>query len=243
MNERGGDAFADDEETTADPETMVDPETTVDEEPLGVRTAEEVKALVEQHLHLLPQIAKRVRREVGDAVDVDELAAIGRTSLFDAARVHDPARAPFAPYATNRVRWAMLDHIRRETHVRAHAARARALAALAYVDESPLASEPVEPSETANFARLEELLSAEAGALFLGLTGGGEPTASTADPEEALTRARAKAAVQRALGELPERERGIVERHYFHAASLSNRSPTQWGFRRAGSRVSTPAFS
>jgi RNA polymerase sigma factor for flagellar operon FliA len=110
----------------------------------------------------------------------------------------------------------MLDHVRRETHGRAHAARARAVAALAHVDESPLATESAEPTEESNRDHLRGLLAAEAGALFIGLTtAGSEPSSAAADPEEALVRERAKAALRGALDALPERDRGILERHYY----------------------------
>jgi len=208
--------LADNEETTADGEVFADPETTVDEQPFGARTDAEIAALVAQHIDILPQLARRMRRDVGGAVDVDDLTAIGRATLFDAARAHDPSKSPFPAYATKRVRWAMLDHVRRETHGRAHAARARAIAALTHVDESPLATEAAEPTEESNREHLRELFAAEAAALFIGLTTAEDQAGGAApDPEEALVRERAKAALRGALAGLSERDRSILDRHYF----------------------------
>ena len=203
----------DDEQTVSEEETFADPETSLDDKPFGARSDGEIAALVEGHLSLLPPIARRLRRDIGSAAEVDELLAAGREALFEAARVYDPTRSPFAAFATSRARWAMIDAVRRETHSRGQSARIRAIAAMTRVDESAVATEAAEPTEESNRDHLRSLLAAEAGALFMGLATG--DVREVPDPEESLSRARKSKALREALEDLPERERTILERHYF----------------------------
>jgi len=75
-----------------------------------------------------------------------------------------------------------------------------------------LGSAPDEPgtSEEEHQLKLDKLLESHAAALALGLVTGGET------PEERAARSEVKGVLCRALATLPERERALVERHYFN---------------------------
>lgn len=69
--------------------------------------------LAEQHLPLVRTLARRVGREVGWCVALDDLVGPGHEGLFAAARRFDRTRgASFATFAGYRVRGAMLDAVR-----------------------------------------------------------------------------------------------------------------------------------
>jgi RNA polymerase sigma factor for flagellar operon FliA len=222
LEEPGGGALPDDdllgaaEDTVMDGPPMADPPTAVDGAPYGARSEREILELVEQHLPMLGPIARRLMREVGWNADPDELLSAGREALFDAARIYDAARSPFAPFAATRARWKMIDAIRRDTRGRANQRRARALAALALLESGPLFDDEAPQDEDAQRQHLRRVLRAEASAAFVGLAAEpAEVEVAPDDPEEALMRARAKSALRTALDGLPERDRQILERHYF----------------------------
>ncbi len=189
-----------------------------DEGPTVVgRSEAEIESLVQQGLVIVAPLARKVAQHVRRLSDVDELASVGRTALFDAARSHDATLSPFLPYATNKMRWAMIDSVRR-VRGRSEAARATALAALQRVAEAPsdAASDKLD-SEEAYRAALKKRLAADAAALFVGLVS--TPVEASTEPDESpdvlLMRRRAANALRDAMGRLPERHREIVERHYF----------------------------
>jgi RNA polymerase sigma factor for flagellar operon FliA len=68
-------------------------------------------------------------------------------------------------------------------------------------------------------SRLTGLLEAQAAALALGLSTSRSDVMSVGDdsgsPEDATVRAQVAASVRGALSDLPERERALVERHYY----------------------------
>ena len=80
-------------------------------------------------LKLVPAEAVRVRRRLGNTVEPEELESLGRAALVDLVRRFEPGRVPFEAYLRPRLRWAMIDGVRRHTHGRTAAARARALSA------------------------------------------------------------------------------------------------------------------
>lgn len=212
------------EDELADPPTEADsperePPFAADLEP-PPRTALELRALVEEGLpHVVP-CARFVARQLGRLADVDELASVGRAALVEAARSYDPSRSSFSTHARKRLRWAMLDSVRRETYGRSAHARAVALRAAERVSDA-LAAEPPDPHapEQAHGRRLDAILAAQAAAMAVGLCSQ-RPAADAAatsedDAERALVRARVRQAIERAVERLPERQRELIERHYW----------------------------
>jgi len=182
----------------------------------------------ESALDLVDAIARRIAREVGSSVEMDELLSFGREGLLDASRKFDPERGvPFRGYASFRVRGAILDGVRKSSRLprRAHQ-RLRALDAAGHVSEGAAedALAPAAPGSTAADAEraLNEHLAAMATAVAMGLlasTAHGEegervPVDTHASPEEDLARAELLAVVRQAIGELPHEEAELVRRHY-----------------------------
>jgi RNA polymerase sigma factor for flagellar operon FliA len=173
--------------------------------------------LVSQGLPVVQAVSRRLARRLGGHVHHDDLAGIGNLALVEIARSYDPTRASFTAYATARVRWAILDGVRRETHVRAAASRAAAILASERYAEA-LAEEP-QPDEPTTLeedqAALASLLQGHAAALALGLTAGLPDPALAVTPEEAVERAELAHVIKGVIGDLPDRERALMERHYF----------------------------
>ncbi|MBI4702874.1 MAG: sigma-70 family RNA polymerase sigma factor [Deltaproteobacteria bacterium] len=187
------------------------------------RGATSEEQLVRDGLPLLRHEARRLWLRLGRKVELEELVGMGQAALVDLVRRYDGRRSTLGAYATERLRWALLDGVRRDTHGRAAAGRARALAASARLGRATArepASDEAPPSEQEHRQRLRELLDGHAAALAFGLVAGGgdaEPAAdSCADPEQLSERLASARTLRRAVTELVDgRQRALIERHYF----------------------------
>jgi RNA polymerase sigma factor for flagellar operon FliA len=188
----------------------------------------EENARFESALDLVESMARRIARELGPGVELDELRSFGREGLLDAARRFDPERGvPFRGYASFRVRGAIIDGVRASARLprRTHE-RLSGMAAGARTSEGALedAFAPPAPGATAADAdrALGEHLAAMATAVAVGLlstTAFGDaneriPLSPEASPEEALGRAETLELVRRTIAELPHEEAELVRRHY-----------------------------
>jgi RNA polymerase sigma factor for flagellar operon FliA len=173
--------------------------------------------LVSLGLPVVAQVAKRIARRLGRRVEVDDLTAIGNLALVDVARKYDASRASFASYAAWRVKYAILDVLRRDTQHRSTASRAKALLASERLAETQAeAPEPTEPTTVEeDQAALTALLEEQAAALALGLLSGAPDAGMCNSPEEAAHRAEIAGLVKGVVGTLPDRERALIERHYY----------------------------
>jgi len=76
--------------------------------------AQELEELVRAHSQLVYRIARRVRRRVGYAVELDDLVCEGSIGLLQAAERYDPSmETEFEHLAQARIQGAMLDSLRR----------------------------------------------------------------------------------------------------------------------------------
>jgi RNA polymerase sigma factor for flagellar operon FliA len=174
-------------------------------------------------LPLIDPIARRLRRQLGPAVDLDDLRSIGHLAVMDLVRRYDPERAPFEPYMRTRLRWAILDGVRRQTHGRVLAARARALSTSDRLsaDAAPDSQTGgMPPSEGSFKQRLVRILRDHAAVIGVKLIadhhGESAVTPSSANPERATLHRSALETVREVVASLEdERQRQIVERHYF----------------------------
>jgi RNA polymerase sigma factor FliA len=176
--------------------------------------------LIRDALPLLRAEAERLWRRLGGQVEIDELHGLGHIALIELARAYDAARGPFAPYATLRLRWAILDGLRRHSHGRVAAARARALGASELATEADAARAEAEPGQGGEPGeQLRALLGRHAGALCVALVAAGGDMAGAADPQEdpeqAAIRSTQAAALRAAVSRLPAEQRALIERHYF----------------------------
>jgi RNA polymerase sigma factor for flagellar operon FliA len=76
--------------------------------------------LVEDHLPLVPPIARRIRRALPTSFDLQDLVSSGLLGLIEAAIRYDPVShrgVPFSAFARQRIRGAILDSVRRSKSV------------------------------------------------------------------------------------------------------------------------------
>ena len=185
----------------------------------------EHQRLVQRGLPLVELIARRVARRLGEHVELEELIAIGRAALVELVGEYDAGKGAFAGFASRRLTWATYDALRASKRGLLRA-RARALAASQQYSEALRDSEPPRPAslddvptEEESQAKLASLLEGHAAAMALALTCANSDVEraadSTANPEESFARAEIADNLRRAVKELPERERVLVERHYY----------------------------
>lgn len=184
------------------------------------RTTAQISALVDEARGLVEPAARRILRQVGHRAELEELEAVGRFALVEAARSFDETKSRFAPYALQKLRWAMIDHVRRDTRRRGSARPGTALAVAERVMEArpePPAGLDLPTEETAR-AALADAFASHANALAVGLMFSSlqydPPPESTMNPERAVGDRRNVERLRAALAELPERQRVILERHY-----------------------------
>lgn len=184
-------------------------------------------ALLREGTEIVELVAGRLARSLGGRIDRDDLCGLGRLALVEIVRSYDPVRGGFRSYALQRVRWAILDGIRRETHGRATLSRARALSAAERVasvavsaaEAREAAREGVPADEATYQDDLKALLAGSAAAMVVGLVSvGGDLTGivdEATSPEDRTANVEVARALRECVATLPERERTLVERHYF----------------------------
>ncbi len=175
---------------------------------------------ISEGMKVVDAVAYRLARRLGPHVEVDELRGIGRLALLGVNQTYDPARSTFAAYAARKLKWAIFDEVRRTTHARSAAARLNAvMASERHLEQVADPDEGGDGSAEGFQSRLTGLLEDQAAALALGLATSRGDAMSVHDdstsPEEVTSRAQVAASVRGALSDLPERERALVERHYY----------------------------
>lgn len=203
----------------------------------------EVLARIQEGLPVVDQIARRMRREFGPTMSVEELVSYGREGLISAARNYDPSHGvPFASWATIRARGAMFDGMRASGHLpRRLYKKLRALEAADSVEDVALEQASTSPASTpeAMDERITAHLATMATAMAVGFLAP-SPDADVAQeessPEVAYGRAELLAHARRAIGNLPEAERKLLERHYFGDVTMDEASrelglSKSWGSR------------
>ncbi len=175
---------------------------------------------LEEGMAVVDAVAYRLSRRLGSHVELEELQGIGRLALLRIADTYDPARSTFTAYAAYKLKWAIFDEVRRMTHARSALARLNAvMASERHLEQAPDPNESGDLSAEGFQSQLTSLLEGQAAALALGLSTSPEDASGAAEdsgtPEEVLSRAEVAASVRGALSTLPERERALVERHYY----------------------------
>ncbi|HSN99555.1 MAG TPA: sigma-70 family RNA polymerase sigma factor [Candidatus Nanopelagicales bacterium] len=172
-------------------------------------------------MNVLQVVARRIARRLGRRVPVEDLLAIGRAALLDVVRSYDPSRSSFPTYARVKLTWAVLEGVRRESRWRSERSWVVALAASEQYAEATRQDEitPIDPQED-HQQQFGDLLAGHAAAMVLGLMAARDETdPGIADegesPEERTAAAELAVAVRRAVEHLPERERALIERHYY----------------------------
>lgn len=177
------------------------------------------EALAREGLPIVEGLVRRYERQLGGLISRDELYAIGRPALFDAVRSFDPARSPFPPYATNKIKWAILDNVRRDLRRRRLAGRAMGCAAWALLADAPSEPPSAMRPDTEHQRELGAYLARRAAALVMGAATipeiEGHVPQRVPNPEDVLLDVELRASVRSAVNELEDPQRALVERYYF----------------------------
>lgn len=205
----------------------------------------EVLARFHAELDLVDIVARQMRRRIAPAASLDNLRSFGREGLLSAARTFDESRGvPFRRWANLRIRGAVIDGVRQWGELPRGLYRdLRALEAgdrmQEVYDEEDAARQATTPEEAD--ARLTSYLAGIATAMAIGgmapASGAASvPESGDATPEELVGNAELSARVRLIVASLPDRERAIVERHYFgdetlEAAAAGLGLSKSWGSR------------
>ena len=189
--------------------------------------------LVEAHLDVARRAAQLVYPRVRDHVSLEELVAMGNEGLAEAAQRYEPDRgAAFGTYAWYRVQGAILDGLRRSSHLprRVWAKLVALRAASEYLEHR--AERDAGAAKTGAPARTGgEALAAVKDALATIRTvyvtslealqdSGFDPAEDRAPPDERIAAGRLASRLREALDRLPEKERQILTKHYWEGKNL-----------------------
>jgi RNA polymerase sigma factor for flagellar operon FliA len=215
----------------------------------------QILARFHAELDLVDIVARQMARRIATAVTLDDLRSFGREGLLQAARTFDESRGvPFRRWANLRIRGAMIDGVRQWGELPRRVYRElRALEAgdrmLETYDEQDAAG-PAATAEDAD-ARLTAYLAGISTAIAVGTIAaaprdGVDAEGRSATPEDLVATAEMAARLRAIVAELSDRERTLIERHYFadetlDAAAASLGLSKSWGSRLHARAIETIA--
>lgn len=173
--------------------------------------------IYKQHLPLLEETVQWMNRRLAHLVPLEDLRALAHHGMLEAVHTYDPARASATTYIGRKMRWAILDAVRRERRMKRLCARTAAIIASERLTqhEDDVPDEPGSTEEE-HVAALDAKLEKHAAGLAIGLIStisrGGELEET---PEENSAWAQEYQTLREVIRTLPERERVLIERHYF----------------------------
>lgn len=183
--------------------------------------------LIERHLDYVRRLAHRIKREIATDLDLEELVAYGQRGLVEAAERYDPARGvAFTTFSYYRIRGAIFDGLRklgwlsRSEYARFSAAQNELLGNAA---ERQTVERRGDAKQT--MSSVAKTLDQLAVIFVTSLEAGErppEPVSEAPDGAEIVEHKQAVSVVRRAVETLPERERRLIEMHYFEDMSLQD---------------------
>lgn len=196
---------------------------------------------VKEYEGFVRAIALQTRAQLGLDSAIEDLVAFGFQGLLEARQRFDASKGvAFKSFAYYRVRGAILDGVRAMARLPRRAyARLRAAEALDQTSEISAEQQgaaPRAPSVEGSLRSIDSILGRVAAAYTVAVTvedaeqGAGSPEAALLH-EERLTRMRA------AVENLPERERHMIEGHYFQGKRFDALSAELGISKSWGSRV------
>jgi RNA polymerase sigma factor for flagellar operon FliA len=182
-------------------------------------------AFVEQHEPLVRKLAVRVRAQLELTTDVEELMAYGFRGLLEAQSRFDPTRGvQFSTFAYYRVRGAILDGVRQMAYLprKVHAQR-KAAEALDRAAEEASDRRGADPGARADagaaLEAIDDILGKTCAAYVISAVGQADDQAGPGPEAQAIAE-QERHRVRDALAVLPERERTLVEGHFFENRTL-----------------------
>ena len=77
----------------------------------------DIDDLIRQHSQLVRRLAWHVHSRMSSTVEIEDMVQIGMIALVEAGRNFEDRGIPFVPYASMRIRGAMIDELRRVSRV------------------------------------------------------------------------------------------------------------------------------
>ncbi|XXY44090.1 sigma-70 family RNA polymerase sigma factor [Sorangium sp. So ce269] len=179
------------------------------------------QALVASALHEVSRAARRLAPRLRKHLSFDELMALGRTGLVEAALAYDPAQNDSFPrFARYRVRGAMLDGYLREADEQARVIALCLQGGYDYIARRRRQGDVMTDVDGKAEERLLDHVDGLAASVFATAAGAAKP----ATGEEALSRRerhdRAHAQLRSALAKLLPREAEVLSMHYLEGRPL-----------------------
>jgi RNA polymerase sigma factor for flagellar operon FliA len=193
---------------------------------MGLTKAE----LIEKYRYKVRIIAISMARNLPSSIEVDDLISVGYMGLMDAGDRFDPKRGvKFETYAALRIRGSIMDELRnmdwipRSARDRVNEIQSTREILRAQTGDAPSASQMSEEMEIP-LKKLQELLR-DLGSITLvnldDMPEGYEPEASAeGSPFKQVVQGEIKALVTRALSELSERERMVLNFYYYRGLGV-----------------------
>lgn len=195
--------------------------------------------LVVNYSPLVRYVAGRVSGRMGGPLDQEDLISSGLVGLLGAVETYDPGRrSKFESYAISKIRWSMLDELRkvdplsRRTRLRAHQIERARDELVQKLGRAPTESELVGSlgiSVTEHRTFLDQFARAHARSLEARAEHQGAPAGglhdligdnSATDPASAVEVAEVRALLVKAIGCLGEKERVVTTFYYYEGLTL-----------------------
>jgi RNA polymerase sigma factor for flagellar operon FliA len=191
-------------------------------------------------------IALQTRAQLGLDAAMEDLVAFGFQGLLEARARFDASKGvQFKAFAYYRVRGAVLDGVRAMARLPRRAyARLKAAEALDRFAESTAqgrATTEQPPNVESNLRAIDAILGRVAAAYTVAVSHE-DATLGAGSPEEALLREERAQRMRAALASLPERERRIIQGHYFEGRRFDEVSAELGISKSWGSRVHAHAL-
>jgi RNA polymerase sigma factor FliA len=191
-------------------------------------------------------VALQTRAQLGLDSPVEDLVAFGFQGLLEARQRFDSSKGvAFKSFAYYRVRGAILDGVRVMARLPRRAyARLRAAEALDQFTEDGPAGAAVNPAQYATEAKLRAIdtILGRVAAAYTVAVSADEAAQGAGSPEEALLHEEHLSRMRAALQQLPDRERRMIEGHYFEGKQFDMLS-TELGVSKSwGSRLHAHAL-
>jgi RNA polymerase sigma factor for flagellar operon FliA len=188
--------------------------------------------------------AIQTRAQLGLDAPVEDLVAFGFQGLLEArARFDSSKGVPFKSFAYYRVRGAVLDGVRAMARLPRRAyARLKAVEALDRMAEATAESRGMQHTNIDTNLRAIDAILGRVAAAYAVAVSQEDAAAGAGSPEEALLREERGDRMRDAVARLPERERRLVQGHYFEGRRFDDVSAELGISKSWGSRVHAHAL-
>jgi RNA polymerase sigma factor for flagellar operon FliA len=209
-------------------------------------TMREDEQFVREYEGFVRGTALQTRAQLGLDAPVEDLVAFGFQGLLEARARFDASKGvAFKAFAYYRVRGAVLDGVRAMARLPRRAyARLKAVEALDRFAEETAdgrATNLQRPNVETNLRSIDAILGRVAAAYTVAVSHE-DAVQGAGSPEEALLREERRARMREALRHLPERERLLVQGHYYEGRQFDEVSAELGISKSWGSRIHAHAL-